>query len=132
MAETSAGRTALITGVCGQDGTLLAEHLLALGYRVIGVARRRTAEQGGSLNGIHRVEADVCEASLFPLLLSDYRPEEVYHLAAFHHSTEDNARHADVQSKTAMVGTNFQSTAALAFAVLEADIPCHLVFAASS
>ena len=133
MPGTSAGKTALITGVCGQDGTVLAEHLLGFGYRVVGIARRPPdTEQRTRLQAAHLVEVDICEPSALHILLSDYRPDEVYHLAAFHHSTQDNAHHSDVQSKTAMVRTNFQSTAALAFAVLETGVPCHLVFAASS
>jgi GDPmannose 4,6-dehydratase len=34
-------KTALITGITGQDGAYLAEHLLGLGYRVVGAFRRR-------------------------------------------------------------------------------------------
>ena len=36
----SGGRTALVTGITGQDGSYLAELLLAKGYRVVGVVRR--------------------------------------------------------------------------------------------
>ena len=37
-------RTALITGITGQDGSYLAEYLLSLGYRVCGVVRRSASE----------------------------------------------------------------------------------------
>ena len=41
-------RTALITGITGQDGSYLAEYLLSLGYRVVGMTRRSTPATRGS------------------------------------------------------------------------------------
>jgi GDPmannose 4,6-dehydratase len=132
MPGTSTGKTALITGARGQDGTLLAQHLAGLGYRVVGIERPGSGPQGAALDGVRMVKADVCDPSVFPALLSEVAPDEIYHLAAFHHSTEDAAHHGGLRSRQAMVHTNFGAAAALAFAVLEAGLACHLVLAASS
>jgi GDPmannose 4,6-dehydratase len=76
---------ALITGVGGQDGSLLAELLLGEGYDVVGVVRRAPAEYE-NLDGI-RERIDVIQADLLDQLslvqaLQEHRPTEVYNLAS--------------------------------------------------
>src|SRR5574338_305048 len=78
--------TALITGITGQDGSYLAELLLAKGYRVIGVARRSSTVTYERiehlLDNITVVQGDLHDqGSLLPLL-EDYEPTEIYNLAA--------------------------------------------------
>jgi GDPmannose 4,6-dehydratase len=68
-------RTALIVGSAGQDGTLLSEHLRARAYRVVGVTRG----QPPALE----------DAAATAQLVADVAPDEIYYLAAFHHSSED-------------------------------------------
>ncbi|MBA3365911.1 MAG: GDP-mannose 4,6-dehydratase [Actinobacteria bacterium] len=81
-----AGRRALITGVGGQDGSLLAELLLAEGYEVFGVVRRATSERYENLDAIRdRVEliqADVLDQLSLVEALKACRPQEVYNLAS--------------------------------------------------
>ena len=48
----TASRTALITGITGQDGSYLAEHLLSLDYRVVGLVRRSASENFWRINPI--------------------------------------------------------------------------------
>jgi GDPmannose 4,6-dehydratase len=79
-------RTALITGVTGQDGSYLAELLLTKGYRVVGMTRRSSTdhhERIAHLAGrIKLVQGDLLDqASLVAALVSE-RPNEVYNLAA--------------------------------------------------
>ncbi len=126
-------KTALITGACGQDGTLLAHHIRDLGYRVIGVVRA-CARAGSHATpcDVDLVEADICSDAAWSKLLSQFAPQEIYHLATCHHSAEDGANPADHQQKKEMVNTNFLSTKALAFAMLEARSLCRLVYAGSS
>ncbi len=78
--------TALITGITGQDGSYLAELLLAKGYRVIGVARRSstvTYERiDHLLDDITVVQGDLHDQGSLLALLEEYQPSEVYNLAA--------------------------------------------------
>lgn len=78
--------TALITGITGQDGSYLAELLLSKGYRVIGVARRSstvTYERiDHLLDDITVVQGDLHDQGSLLTLLEEYKPTEVYNLAA--------------------------------------------------
>jgi GDPmannose 4,6-dehydratase len=79
-------KTALITGITGQDGSYLAEFLLGLGYRVAGVVRRSSSERFERLQQIqdqieiHR--ADLLDQGSLISVLEACRPDEVYNLAA--------------------------------------------------
>jgi len=77
-------RTAFITGVAGQDGVLLARHLVARGYDVVG-ARQPGAPIGLApyLDGVSVVEHDLVDTAGFVDLLDRVRPDEVYNLAGF-------------------------------------------------
>jgi GDPmannose 4,6-dehydratase len=79
-------RSALILGVAGQDGSLLAEFLLAEGYEVVGVVRRAPSEPFPNLAGVRdRVEllrADLLDQLSLVRVLESCRPREVYNLAA--------------------------------------------------
>src|SRR5215472_15394292 len=79
-------RTALITGITGQDGSYLAEYLLAKGYRVFGMTRRSSTENLDRLSGcIENIElrsGDLLDQSSLTALLQEVRPHEVYNLAA--------------------------------------------------
>jgi GDPmannose 4,6-dehydratase len=78
--------TALITGITGQDGSYLAELLLAKGYDVVGAHRRSstvTFERIAHLTDrITLVSADLLDESSLIRVLRDHRPTEVYNLAA--------------------------------------------------
>jgi len=79
-------KRALITGVTGQDGSYLAELLLARGYEVHGVVRRSSAERFeriAHLSGRLRLhQADLLDQLSLVNVLRDVRPHEVYNLAA--------------------------------------------------
>jgi GDPmannose 4,6-dehydratase len=83
-------KRALITGITGQDGSYLAEHLLGLGYEVHGIVRRVALEDPANrLNRLSNVldEIHLHAGSLesFPSLfsvVSEVQPHELYHLAA--------------------------------------------------
>jgi GDPmannose 4,6-dehydratase len=82
----SALRTAIITGVTGQDGSYLAEHLVAKGYRVVGVVRRASTENFERLVDVRdRIElrqADLLDQLSLMALLQDVQADEVYNLGA--------------------------------------------------
>jgi GDPmannose 4,6-dehydratase len=79
-------RTALITGITGQDGSYLAELLLDKGYRVCGMVRRSSADNLGRIEHLReRIElyqADLLDQTSLAHVLADVRPDEVYNLAA--------------------------------------------------
>jgi GDPmannose 4,6-dehydratase len=76
----------LITGVTGQDGSYLAELLLAKGYEVVGVVRRTSHHSYERiehlLDRIEVVAADLLDQHSLTVVLQDTRPDEVYNLAA--------------------------------------------------
>ena len=79
-------KTALITGITGQDGSYLAELLLDEGYRVVGMTRRTSTEVHERIEHlVDRVEivsGDLLDQSSMTQLIGDVRPSEVYNLAA--------------------------------------------------
>ena len=78
--------TALITGITGQDGSYLAELLLEKGYKVIGIVRRSSTmpyERISHLvDRVELVSADLLDQTSLTDVVGDYKPEEIYNLAA--------------------------------------------------
>jgi GDPmannose 4,6-dehydratase len=79
-------RTALITGITGQDGTYLSEHLSSLGYQVWGLVHGqhnpRMAEVEQLCPGIQWVEGDLLDQTSLIAALETSQPDEVYNLGA--------------------------------------------------
>jgi GDPmannose 4,6-dehydratase len=79
-------KTALITGITGQDGSYLAEFLLERGYHVVGMLRRLSLENYGRIEHlIKRIEfaqGDLLDQASLSNILREYEPDEVYNLAA--------------------------------------------------
>jgi GDPmannose 4,6-dehydratase len=81
---------ALVTGVTGQDGAYLAQDLLGLGYRVIGLMRRSASSDVigerlrwlGILDQVELVDGNLVDLSSLIRVMQIYRPDEVYNLAA--------------------------------------------------
>ena len=84
-------RTAIIFGVTGQDGSYLAELLLKKNYRVIGVSRRSSTDNTERLTEVINnsnftfQEGDITDAFCVGNFIMEYRPNEVYNLAAQSH-----------------------------------------------
>ena len=84
-------KTALISGITGQDGSYLAELLLDKGYRVVGLKRRTslicTERIDGFLNNpnFSLEYFDLNDVSCMYRLLNEYKPDEFYNLAAQSH-----------------------------------------------
>ncbi len=79
-------KTALITGITGQDGSYLAELLLSKGYRVIGMVRRASTETFERITHM-RDRLDLREGDLLDQLslinlIESVQPDEIYNLAA--------------------------------------------------
>jgi GDPmannose 4,6-dehydratase len=89
-------KKALITGITGQDGSYLAELLLALGYEVHGLIRRASNFNTQRIDHLykdphtnnvklHLHYADLSDSSRLTTLLAQIRPDEIYNLAAQSH-----------------------------------------------
>ncbi len=79
-------KTALITGITGQDGSYLAEFLLGKGYRVVGMTRRTSTEVHERIrdivDDIEIVSGDLLDQTSMSSIVADVRPHEFYNLAA--------------------------------------------------
>ena len=79
-------RSALITGITGQDGSYLAELLLAKGYDVCGMVRRTSHHSFERiehlLDRVQIVTADLLDQHSLTVVMQEVRPDEVYNLAA--------------------------------------------------
>ena len=88
--------TALITGITGQDGSYLAEFLLAKGYEVFGIIRRSSSFNTERIDNIykdphvpdtrlHLIYGDLNDASSLSKIVRMVRPDEIYNLGAQSH-----------------------------------------------
>ena len=77
---------ALITGITGQDGSYLAEFLLAKGYKVVGMVRRTSVFHHHRiehlLNQVVLEQADLLDQTSLHSIIRNHRPSEIYNLAA--------------------------------------------------
>lgn len=88
-------KTALITGITGQDGSYLTELLLKKGYKVWGIIRRSSSFHTGRIDHLYRdphekpalklVYGDLTDGSNISAILNDINPDEVYNLGAQSH-----------------------------------------------
>ena len=92
----AAAKTALITGVTGQDGAYLAELLLEKGYDVHGIKRRSSSFNTGRIEHLyedphveharfHLHYGDLTDSTNLIRIMQEVRPTEVYNLAAQSH-----------------------------------------------
>jgi len=88
LENKSIGKSALVTGITGQDGAYLAQHLLNKGYKVFGLAPRRSTDTNWRLrflgieNKVQLLEGDVTDLSSLIRAMEKSEASEVYNLAA--------------------------------------------------
>src|SRR5579864_6431637 len=79
-------KTALITGITGQDGSYLAELLLEKGYRVVGMTRRTSTDVHERIqhivDDIEFVSGELLDQTSITSIIESVKPDEVYNLAA--------------------------------------------------
>jgi GDPmannose 4,6-dehydratase len=130
-------RTALITGITGQDGSYLAELLLAKGYSVHGLIRRASTFNTDRIDGIYQDphdperrlflhHGDLSDGVGLVNLLREIQPDEVYHLAAQSH-VKVSFEMPDYTGDTTGLGT-----VRLLEAIRAAGVPCRFYQASSS
>lgn len=94
---------ALIMGIAGQDGSFLAEYLIACGYRVVGTVSPRSA--GNSLpQCLDTVETTSCDSGMEGIssVIQRYQPAEIYNFAAFSSGAGMNDRPLDIADLNGM------------------------------
>jgi len=78
--------SAIVTGITGQDGSYLADFLLGKGYDLVGMVRRSSTVTFGRIehiqDSIEIMQGDLHDQSSLVSLIEEYRPDEVYNLAA--------------------------------------------------
>ena len=79
-------KTALVTGITGQDGSYLAELLLEKGYRVVGLIRRNAGAHLSNaqhlIGSVEFIHGDLIDQSNLNKIVKQVKPDEVYNLAA--------------------------------------------------
>ena len=84
-------KKAFITGIAGQDGSYLAEHLLDLGYEVHGIVRRNSTPEhqesriGHLEDKVKTYYGDLIDYSTLHKLLTEIQPDEIYNIGAQSH-----------------------------------------------
>jgi GDPmannose 4,6-dehydratase len=84
-------KTALITGITGQDGSYLAEYLLNLNYKVCGIIRRQSVADNQTNridyldNDLNLYYGDLTDEYSIYKIISETKPDEVYNLGAMSH-----------------------------------------------
>lgn len=132
--ESNMPKTALITGITGQDGSYLAEHLVDLGYEVHGLVRRVAIEQPfrrlDRLNSVlDRLKLHAASMESYPSIfqvLSRHKYDECYHLAAQSFVAESFA------DGFSTMQTNTTGTHYMLAALRELQPKCKFYFAGSS
>jgi GDPmannose 4,6-dehydratase len=127
-------KSALITGITGQDGSHLAEHLLSIGYEVHGIVRRVALEEperrlGRIAHLLDRIVLHPASLESYPSLfqiLTRHRFDECYHLAAQSYVAESFADGFSTMS------TNIDGTHYVLAALREVQPRCRFYFAGSS
>lgn len=124
-------KTALITGIWGQDGTLLAKSLLKKGFKVIGIARMGSNTPPTVNNpNLEVISINLLEYNNVLKIFKDYTIDQCYHLAACHH--ESTQKKVSLEQDSLMVETNFLTTKNLIHAILETGNHSRFFYAGSS
>ncbi len=117
---------ALVIGCNGQDGSLLCTLLHKKGARVFGIDRASERTQ----RFVHFSALDICDLPRVNDLLAEARPDEVYYLAAYHHSAEQQKPSGEVVALSLQVNT--QGLNNVLAAIADSPTPRARVFYAAS
>jgi GDPmannose 4,6-dehydratase len=109
-------RKAIIVGSAGQDGRLLAAHLAASDYEIVGVSRS---------------SHDISNPSQVQTLVREFAPDEIYYLAAYHHSAEA-MQEAESELLRRSYAINVVGLGNFLNAILDSKKECGTFYASSS
>ena len=120
-------KKALVTGIAGQDGTYLSEYLQQKDYSVLGVDTRKP-----SLSNVEVVtNLDITNSKSVFALIREWGPDEIYHLAAYHKSSQEKIID-ELETFKKSYAVNVLSVANLLEAIMRRGSSTRLFYAASS
>ncbi len=125
-------KTALITGITGQDGAYLAGFLLGRGYDVHGLVRWDCVDgtgrlkETGLIDWLRLYHGDICDAANVIALVKKVNPHEIYNLAALSHV------HVSFETPTSAIDINLKGTLNILDAVRILDLQGTRIYQASS
>ena len=129
----------LISGILGQDGSLLGETFDSRKYELFGIIKKSIDHYGNNHNFIELnkkkknlkfIECDVRDFSSIKYLIKDIKPNQIFHLAANH--SDSSKKNYSKKIKKIMFETNYLSTKSIIESILSYNQNCFLLFAASS
>lgn len=126
-------KTALITGITGQDGSLLADHLLSKGYQVVGHSLHSYEKGDAKFRNFHHLADQIqlitgpLADSTFPASVRRFQFDEVYHLGAASFPFEGFS-----QKNYDMFAASIQSAYSFFSSIFEIYPECRLFYAGSS
>jgi len=121
-------KKAIIIGCLGQDGTLLYDYLLKKDYQIIGIDFnyiKTTYDYSGE-------RINITDKSCVEEIIKSFNPDEVYHLAAVHHSSEDCIQEANIELFNKSFEINVFSLIYFLEAIYKFSKKTRLFYAASS
>lgn len=118
-------RSAIVVGAAGQDGTYLGRHLEELGYSVFKVGRSTATIDGND------VPFDILDRDQTRQLVQQVAPDEIYYLAAYHHSAEEQQSCFPEVLRESMT-VHFDGVVNVLQAIVDASLPTRLFLASSA
>lgn len=118
---------AIIVGCNGQDGMLLFDLLAAKGYALLGVARDAVRSHGSAWSA----PLDIGDPESVGRVIAEVQPDEVYYLAAYHHTAEDDVG-SDSELFRRSLDVNFHGLVNFLDAIYRYSPATRLFYAASS
>ena len=124
-------KKAIITGVCGQDGSYLAEYLYSKGYKVYGVDRsfdHLPSQVKNTISELHKIDLSI--PKLLKKLIQNIVPDEIYHLAAYHFSSQKDGNMK--MSFEPFNAINLLATNEILDTIRDNSMECHFFYPSSS
>lgn len=121
-------KRAVITGICGQDGTYLYDYLKDKGYLITGV----DIKESSLIPSEVILNTDLGDAQKVFNLVKDIKPHEIYHLAAYHRSSEEGKANGDLEAFEESYRINVSTTSNLLEGIYRFSKESKLFYAASS